>query len=114
MGRMQEGIQEPFTLCWVGGFTPRSLPLLSTPTFLGARPPALVCSSWGVPTGPLTCGGSLLCRKEVGLDLFFPSQMQENLKVRDVLGGRCVQAERGVRVQGLWEGTDVVGVLECM
>lgn len=32
--------------------------------------------------------GSLLPRKEVGLDLFFPSQMQENLKVR------------GVRVEG--------------
>lgn len=28
--------------------------------------------------------GSLLPRKEVGLDLFFPSQMQENLKVRGV------------------------------
>nr|XP_047935349.1 protein-tyrosine kinase 2-beta [Anser cygnoides] len=32
------------------------------------------------PAGPLTHAGSLLPRKEVGLDLFFPSQMQENLK----------------------------------
>lgn len=36
------------------------------------------------PAGPLTHAGSLLPRKEVGLDLFFPSQMQENLKVRGV------------------------------
>ena len=62
----------------------RHTPLLSQHIHPGSR---------GVPTGLLKCTGgvSLLSRKEVGLDLFFPSQMQENLKVRDV----CVAVGAG-------------------
>lgn len=59
---------------------------LGTP-FAGVPPPCVTGPLW-VPMGPLMRVGSLLPRKEVGLDLFFPSQMQENLKVR------------GVRVEG--------------
>lgn len=41
-------------------------------------------------------GGFLLPRKEVGLDLFFPRQMQENLKVRTM----CGYIQAGARLQG--------------
>lgn len=59
---------------------------LGTP-FAGVPPPPCVTGPLWVPMGPLMRVGSLLPRKEVGLDLFFPSQMQENLKVRGVRPG---------------------------
>lgn len=69
---------------------------LCIPCFAAAVPHAL---SWPLCTWPLTCPWSLLCRKEVGLDLFFPSQMQENLKVRDVHMGMadCLRAALDTR-----------------